>query len=140
PVIEQKKIVVVEAPKPLNLPNASEVEVDNIAYIPLLPHPDSASVDGDIITNSKENEINTSILFDPVINSGIVNIEVLNVKGLQALGIADESIRFSENEKPNEKEVGKVLSYNLNGEIIHIGDNISGNKDFKAGDRIALEV
>ncbi|KAA6354395.1 MAG: hypothetical protein EZS28_050078, partial [Streblomastix strix] len=56
------------------------------------------------------------------------------------LGIADESIRFSENEKPNEKEVEKILSYNLNGEIIHIGDNIAGNKEFKAGDRIALEI
>ncbi|KAA6369229.1 MAG: hypothetical protein EZS28_035242 [Streblomastix strix] len=67
-------------------PENTIVEViENIAYIPLLPHPDSASVDGDIITNSKENEINTSILFDPVISSGIVNIELFNIWGVRGL-------------------------------------------------------
>ncbi|KAA6392184.1 MAG: putative calcium/calmodulin-dependent protein kinase [Streblomastix strix] len=50
------------------------------SYIPILPFPDDVKIDKDIFT-CRPGKIST-ILFDPVINKGIVRIEILNVKDL----------------------------------------------------------
>ncbi|KAA6355137.1 MAG: hypothetical protein EZS28_049336, partial [Streblomastix strix] len=54
-------------------------------------------VQGDSYIHAQINDNHSTILFDPAIKIGIVRIEILNVKELIAVGIADESLRYERN-------------------------------------------
>ncbi|KAA6360785.1 MAG: hypothetical protein EZS28_043688, partial [Streblomastix strix] len=95
-------------------------------------------VNGDTYTNKKDNH--STLLYNPVINKGIVTIEVLNVEDLIAVGIADESVRYGRNEGPWDRGWDKIVQYDLFGYIYHIGDEIKGNSKFNVdGSRIGME-
>ncbi|KAA6356002.1 MAG: hypothetical protein EZS28_048471, partial [Streblomastix strix] len=77
----------------------------------------------------------------PVINKGIVKLEVLNVEDLYAVGIADESVRYGRNEPPQIKGWDKIVEYHCDGGIRHIGIYFKGNSEFSTdGSRIGMEL
>ncbi|KAA6393985.1 MAG: hypothetical protein EZS28_010485 [Streblomastix strix] len=65
----------------------------NIDYFHQVPCLDDVSVNGDIFTNISNVNV-SSILFDPIIDKGIVMIEILNLKKIRAIGIADKSLNM----------------------------------------------
>ncbi|KAA6397889.1 MAG: hypothetical protein EZS28_006584 [Streblomastix strix] len=96
-------------------------------------------VDGDTFTSIGDGV--STILFDPVVKKGVVKFEVLNIKELECVGIADESVQLNRNEKPEDRGWDKIVMYDYCiGWIGHIGDSIEGNAAFKTGDRVALEL
>ncbi|KAA6383406.1 MAG: hypothetical protein EZS28_021068 [Streblomastix strix] len=97
-------------------------------------------ISGDIYTPTEENENYCTILFDPIIDKGIVELEVLNVKDLQGVGIADESVRYGRNEYPDIRGWDKIVYYSHYGVIWHIGSWIKRNSKFSDGCRIGMEV
>ncbi|KAA6365549.1 MAG: hypothetical protein EZS28_038924 [Streblomastix strix] len=97
-------------------------------------------VNGDTYTNKNENYNQCTLLFDPLINKGIAKFEVLKVKDLWAVGIADESVRFGRDEHPQERDSDMVVYYYSGGHIEHIGHDIEGNSDFDDGCRIGMEL
>ncbi|KAA6370173.1 MAG: hypothetical protein EZS28_034301 [Streblomastix strix] len=100
-------------------------------------------VNGDTYKHTNKNDMNhCTLLYNPVINKGIVKLEVLNVKDLTAVGIADESMRYGRNERPYARGLDKIVYYSYDGSIIHIGDDwIEGNSGFDDdGSRIGMEL
>ncbi|KAA6400713.1 MAG: putative NEK protein kinase [Streblomastix strix] len=93
-------------------------------------------------TYTNKNENSCMILLNPVINRGIVKIEVLGVKNLQDVGIADESVRYGRNEYPEIRGWDQIVNYSCNGDIQHIdGYPIWGNSNFRInGSRIGMEL
>ncbi|KAA6354339.1 MAG: hypothetical protein EZS28_050134, partial [Streblomastix strix] len=97
-------------------------------------------VNGDTYTHTIENGNDCTLLFDPVINKGIVKLEVLRVELLDGLGIADESVRYGRNERPGVRDRDKIVYHSCSGIILHIGDRIEGNSGFSNRCRIGMEV
>ncbi|KAA6360460.1 MAG: hypothetical protein EZS28_044013, partial [Streblomastix strix] len=95
-------------------------------------------VNGDTYTN--KNGHHCTLLYNPVINKGIVKFEFLNVKDLEGVGIADESVRYGRDEGPQERGKDKIVYYDWTGDFFHIGDPIWGNSNFSDGCRIGMEV
>ncbi|KAA6397602.1 MAG: hypothetical protein EZS28_006873 [Streblomastix strix] len=94
----------------------------------------------DVYTN-KYYVFASTVLLDPAINSGIVILELLNIKNLEAVGIADESVEYQHHNFPwTNVDRNKIVVYYLYGGIRHIGDYIEGNADFNKGDRVTLEL
>ncbi|KAA6362761.1 MAG: hypothetical protein EZS28_041712, partial [Streblomastix strix] len=95
---------------------------------------------GDTYKHTEENDYFCTLLYNPLMNKGIVKIEVLNVKDLGGVGIADESVRYGRDEWPNIRGYDKIVDYCYNGDILHIGD-YGGNSDFDDdGCRIGMEL
>ncbi|KAA6401640.1 MAG: hypothetical protein EZS28_002833 [Streblomastix strix] len=112
-----------------------------ISYTPQIPHTDDVETNENTFIHSKENDNQVTILFDPVIRRGIIRMEVLNVKDLQGVGIADDSVHYGQDERPSSVGWNKIVYYYWNGNIHHIGDEIEGNSDFDdPGHRITLEM
>ncbi|KAA6388793.1 MAG: hypothetical protein EZS28_015686 [Streblomastix strix] len=97
-------------------------------------------VSGDTYKHTNKNENACTLLYNPVINKGIVKLEVLRVKYLGDVGIADESVRYGRNEGPSERGWEKIVYYDCSGDIAHIGDFIEGNSEFDDGCRIGMEM
>ncbi|KAA6374064.1 MAG: hypothetical protein EZS28_030409, partial [Streblomastix strix] len=98
-------------------------------------------VNGDTYKHTEENINDCTLLFNPLMNKGIVKLEVLGVKYLYAVGIADESMRYGRNERPYERGRDKIVCYGCDGGIRHIGDLIEGNSGFyQDGCRIGMEL
>ncbi|KAA6363536.1 MAG: hypothetical protein EZS28_040937, partial [Streblomastix strix] len=97
-------------------------------------------VNGDTYKHTYENDKRCTLLYNPLINKGIVKFEVLGVKFLWAVGIADESVRYGRDEHPEIRGGDKVVGYNSGGGIAHIGDFIEGNSGFSDGCRIGMEM
>ncbi|KAA6384060.1 MAG: putative Serine/threonine-protein kinase Nek3 [Streblomastix strix] len=90
-------------------------------------------------THTKNNNNDSTILFEFLTNCGAVKI--MNISGLLDIGIADQSVSFRRNEIPEAKEFEKIVKYNSNGSIVHIGGKqIEGNKAFGPEDTITLEL
>ncbi|KAA6353684.1 MAG: hypothetical protein EZS28_050789, partial [Streblomastix strix] len=66
-------------------------------------------VSGDTYTNKTGKAC--TLLYNPLINKGIVKIEVLNVQNLYTVGIADESVRYGRYEVPEARGWGKIRTY-----------------------------
>ncbi|KAA6383315.1 MAG: hypothetical protein EZS28_021157, partial [Streblomastix strix] len=76
-----------------------------------------------------------------VIKKGVMRFEVKSIEDLRRIGIADETVKYGRNEKPEARGWGKIVAYDYNaGRIGHIGDYIEGNAKFRDGDRVALEL
>ncbi|KAA6364547.1 MAG: hypothetical protein EZS28_039926, partial [Streblomastix strix] len=93
-----------------------------------------------IFKHTEKNEFNSSILFDPIVNTGIIRFEVLNIKDLKSVGIADESVQYARDDNPEAKGWDKIIIYQMNGQIKHIGEFQVGNGTTNNMQRIALEV
>ncbi|KAA6380817.1 MAG: hypothetical protein EZS28_023657 [Streblomastix strix] len=76
-----------------------------VSHTAILPSPDDVQVDGETFTLNTDNS--SVILFDPVINKGIVRFEVLVIK----VGIAVESARFGRNDQPTETGFENVARF-----------------------------
>ncbi|KAA6378960.1 MAG: putative Serine/threonine protein kinase [Streblomastix strix] len=98
-------------------------------------------VNGDTYTHTDKNDYFCTLLYNPVINKGIVKMEVLRVKYLQGVGIADESVRYGRDEGPLARDSDKVVYYSCSGPIHHFDDSIWGNPRFEDdGCRIGMEM
>ncbi|KAA6367721.1 MAG: hypothetical protein EZS28_036753 [Streblomastix strix] len=110
-----------------------------VQYTSQVPSLEDVQVDGDTFTHTKQNTNRATILFDPPINKGVVRFEVLSVRDLAQVGIANESVRYSRKEPSEAHGYDEVVIYNWTGGLSHLGDRIE-NDEFKSGDRVALEV
>ncbi|KAA6384679.1 MAG: hypothetical protein EZS28_019795 [Streblomastix strix] len=98
-------------------------------------------IDGDTFTHSAKNENESTILFDLPISKGTARIEFVNVKHLFAVGIADDSVKYSREENPWVAGKQKIVCLDECGQFGHIGEMIKGNSWFnKEGDHVALEL
>ncbi|KAA6358003.1 MAG: hypothetical protein EZS28_046470, partial [Streblomastix strix] len=98
-------------------------------------------VSGDTYKHTNKNINWCTLLFNPLINKGIVKIEVLGVEDLWAVGIADESVRCGRSEGPSARGWDKVVRYSQQGGIIHnVDDWIEGNSALSEGCRIGMEM
>ncbi|KAA6359411.1 MAG: hypothetical protein EZS28_045062, partial [Streblomastix strix] len=88
-------------------------------------------VNGDTYTTKNMNAC--TLLFDPLINKGIVKLEVLDVSNLHGVGIADESVRYGRKEGPARRGWDKIVSYSFDDYWI------KGNSGFSGGSRIGME-
>ncbi|KAA6387706.1 MAG: putative STE family protein kinase [Streblomastix strix] len=96
---------------------------------------------GDTYTHTEANSNRCTILFDPIISSGITHVEVFRVKNLQRIGITREPVRFSRNEEPDPRGLDKMVIFSCGGWIQHIGaDWIKGNSVFIDGQRLGMEI
>ncbi|KAA6370385.1 MAG: hypothetical protein EZS28_034087, partial [Streblomastix strix] len=95
---------------------------------------------GDTYKHTIKNINYCTLLYNPVINKGIVKFEVLGVKDLAVVGIADESVRYGRNEGPWNGEEDKIVCYFCSGSIKHNRDFIEGNSGFDDGCRIGMEI
>ncbi|KAA6372443.1 MAG: hypothetical protein EZS28_032030 [Streblomastix strix] len=101
----------------------------------------------DVYTN-KYYVFATTILLDPAINSGIVSLELLNIKKLGAVGIADESVEYQHHNFPwTNVDRNKIVVYYPSHVYFKLGgirhfcyDQIKVNAQFNDGDRITMEV
>ncbi|KAA6379828.1 MAG: hypothetical protein EZS28_024647, partial [Streblomastix strix] len=96
------------------------------------------NVDGETFSLISDNK--TTILFDPLIKKGIVKFVVQSLNSLVEVGIADETVKYERKEFPDARGQDKIVQYDWNGDICHIGDFITGNAEFNTGDRVALEL
>ncbi|KAA6395223.1 MAG: hypothetical protein EZS28_009252, partial [Streblomastix strix] len=105
---------------------------------PLVNQLDSVKVEDETFTCTLDKA--SSILFDPVISKGITRFEVLNVRKLQAVGIADVSVKYKTEQSPESGGWDKLVEYYWMGDIKHVGDWITSNVEFKTGDRVTMEL
>ncbi|KAA6358856.1 MAG: hypothetical protein EZS28_045617, partial [Streblomastix strix] len=75
-------------------------------------------VSGDTYTHTKENRNNCTIVLDTIINKGIVKLEILIIKDIECIGIAEGSV----------------------GAIRHKGGFIGGKSKLRNGSRIGMEI
>ncbi|KAA6369285.1 MAG: hypothetical protein EZS28_035189 [Streblomastix strix] len=93
----------------------------------------------DTFTSISDNK--TTILFDPLVNKGFVKFVVQNLHYLQAVGIADETVKYERKEDPYARGKEKIVTQYNSGMIGHNGDWIEGNAEFfKTGDCVTLEL
>ncbi|KAA6395298.1 MAG: hypothetical protein EZS28_009177 [Streblomastix strix] len=85
---------------------------------------------GDTFKHTQQNDNECTLLYNPVINKGIVKLEVQNLQESQMNLCASVEMKFLK------KEVG-IRS----GSIAHIGDRIGGNSGFDDdGSRLGMEL
>ncbi|KAA6375031.1 MAG: hypothetical protein EZS28_029441, partial [Streblomastix strix] len=113
----------------------TSVQVRHTQQIPSI---EDVKVDGEIFTHTKENDNKTTILFDPVIRTGIVRFEVLGINKLTKVGIADESVHYDRDEDSDARGWEKTVEYHRNLGLRHIGTFIP-TKEYHDGDRVAME-
>ncbi|KAA6389626.1 MAG: hypothetical protein EZS28_014847 [Streblomastix strix] len=101
---------------------------------------EDVTIDGDTYTNIRDAV--STVIFEPVISSGIMRIEFSNIKDLSKVGLIEKSVHYRIGESlDNEENKKRSVRYLKSGEISHWGDKIGGNTPFdKPGERIALEV
>ncbi|KAA6359483.1 MAG: hypothetical protein EZS28_044990, partial [Streblomastix strix] len=93
------------------------------------------SADGSIFKITSENNIDSTVLVDPVINSGITYFEVIfrdHEGGQFRMGVADAKLSFGAGEAPQE--------YGSIGDLLHIGTTTKGNTKYLCGQRVGVEV
>ncbi|KAA6378561.1 MAG: hypothetical protein EZS28_025912 [Streblomastix strix] len=100
-----------------------------VSHTAILPSPDDVQVVGETFTLNTDNS--SVILFDPIINKGIVRFEVLVVSQLNEVGIAVESARFG---------FENVARFMHKGWFKHIGGWLSDYTEYKTNDRVTLEL
>ncbi|KAA6375730.1 MAG: hypothetical protein EZS28_028742, partial [Streblomastix strix] len=110
----------------------------SIPHNPIVPSLDDVKYDGEQFT--KTNDKDSTILFDPVIKSGIIYFEVLNVGKLRGLGIAEESVHYERGQEPRDAGKEKVVGYRYDGRLHHIGNFIHGNYRITDGHHLGMEL
>ncbi|KAA6368530.1 MAG: hypothetical protein EZS28_035943 [Streblomastix strix] len=99
---------------------------------------------GQTFTHTKENQNASTILFLPVIESGIHRFEVQNENSLTSIGLVKHSLKFGPNEVPSKYGQENVVEFQNDGKLHHLGNIdklVKGNDEFKKiGDNVALEV
>ncbi|KAA6385234.1 MAG: putative NEK protein kinase [Streblomastix strix] len=136
PKVTSEPKIMIEPP----VTQATVTQVRNVLSLVESEVLQDVEVNGDTYTN--KNHILCTLLYNPVMNKGIVKLEVLRVKYLQGLGIADESVRYGRNEWPWDRGKDKIVYYQYNGDIQHNGSDygIGGNSGFSDGCRIGMEL
>ncbi|KAA6380756.1 MAG: hypothetical protein EZS28_023716 [Streblomastix strix] len=121
-----------------------------IPHTPIIPSDEDIQVDGDTFTTKTSRR--STILFDPLIKTGVVRFEVQNVYYLRAVGIADETVRYERDDDAFARGFDKIVSFCCWGKVRHIGNWIEGLAEFKnkkvgprhktqnPGNWVALEV
>ncbi|KAA6387216.1 MAG: putative G2-specific protein kinase nim-1, partial [Streblomastix strix] len=132
---EPKPKIVTEPPKPKQS-STSPISVD---CTPLNPSTEDVQISGDTFTHTNNNKNDATILFDPVITSGVTRIEFLNVNDLEGVGIANESVHYDRDVVPLQYDFKAVLFRN-DGKLRYQGENIDGNSSFNENNRVALEL
>ncbi|KAA6394134.1 MAG: putative CAMK family protein kinase [Streblomastix strix] len=128
----------------LSMLNASETQL-SAPPIPITPQaiiPDQSKVkqQGTSIIHIGGDSFQV-IVFNPIITEGIVRFEGIFNKPAGWFGIADSSVIFQADKWPGDEEyINKTVCYQQSGYIRHHGCGVSVNSDFKAGQRVALEV
>ncbi|KAA6392317.1 MAG: hypothetical protein EZS28_012157 [Streblomastix strix] len=116
----------------------------SVAHTHLNPSEEDVLVEGETFTHTRDNYHGCTILFNPLINSGIYRFEVSNEHRFTSIGIADDSLPFGQDEVPSKYGWTNVVEYMNDGGMHHIGNLdgwIKGNDPFnKPGDRVALEL
>ncbi|KAA6394409.1 MAG: hypothetical protein EZS28_010067 [Streblomastix strix] len=115
-------------------------EIGPIPNTPQVPSAEDAYVaDGDIFTQLTDNH--STIQFDPVIKKGIAIFEILVLKSVDSVGIADESERYNPGDYPHERDDGKnMVEYGWEGDTGRIFNWGDENEGFKVDDRVTLEL
>ncbi|KAA6375416.1 MAG: putative G2-specific protein kinase nim-1 [Streblomastix strix] len=126
--------IVTEPPKPKQ-PSTSPISVE---YTPLNPSTEDVQISGDTFTHTNNNANSATILFDPVISSGVARIEFLNINKLESAGIADESVHYNRNNVPLKKF--KTVMYWRHGILKYEGEEIVGNSSFFDNHLVTLEL
>ncbi|KAA6366371.1 MAG: putative Serine/threonine-protein kinase Nek3 [Streblomastix strix] len=106
PVVPQKAVpapVVIEAPK---LTEQVKIEFD-----PLIPCLEDVIINQNLFTHTNENDYNCTILFNPVITSGITKFEIFTIQDIFKLGIAEESATYERKEIPFPKKEKRSILY-----------------------------
>ncbi|KAA6379424.1 MAG: hypothetical protein EZS28_025047 [Streblomastix strix] len=120
----------------------SDAQSHSIPYAAQIPKSllfKDVKVKEDTFTLNNDNQ--TTILFDPSVNKGIVKFVVQNLHSLSEIGITDETVRYGRKERPEDREWDKIVEYHQDGDIGHIGSYIKGNAEFyKTTDRVTLEL
>ncbi|KAA6373568.1 MAG: hypothetical protein EZS28_030906, partial [Streblomastix strix] len=143
-IIPSKAKIVVEPPKVVEQQqkrksSCEQVPRGPIPHIAQVPSDEDTKVDGETYTSINRNH--STILFDPLIKKGVMRFEVLSVRSVDVVGIADETVKYGRNENPDARGWGKIVAYDYyQGRICHIGDWIEGNAEFRTGARVALEL
>ncbi|KAA6402490.1 MAG: hypothetical protein EZS28_001987 [Streblomastix strix] len=73
-------------------------KIDSIIYNPLIPSLEDIELNDNTFKNISGKA--STILFDPIIRSGIVKFEVLNIMGILGIGIADDSVSYQRDQWP----------------------------------------
>ncbi|KAA6385829.1 MAG: hypothetical protein EZS28_018644 [Streblomastix strix] len=113
-----------------------------VAYTYQNPSFEDLAVDGDLFTHNSNNSHHTVVLFDPLIKAGLTKFEVTNIDHLYGVGIADESVKYQQDQSPIANGNSKVVQYWSGGGLEHISKELTeGNEDYsKEGSRVALEL
>ncbi|KAA6403346.1 MAG: putative Serine/threonine-protein kinase Nek3 [Streblomastix strix] len=110
-----------------------------ILFSPILPGLNDVTFQDNLYTNVSDNH--STVLFNPVIRSGIVRMEILNVADLLAVGIADESVQYDQNEYPESGGKHKRIYFRYDGSLTHISSYLQGNDEFgHSGCRVTMEL
>ncbi|KAA6402232.1 MAG: hypothetical protein EZS28_002247 [Streblomastix strix] len=88
------------APAPVLIGAPQLIVQDKIDFTPLISYPDDVIINQNLFTHTNENDYNCTILFNPVITSGITKFEIFTVQDIFNLGIAEESATYERKEIP----------------------------------------
>ncbi|KAA6380394.1 MAG: hypothetical protein EZS28_024079 [Streblomastix strix] len=119
----------------------SGAQSDSIPYAAQIPKSllfKHVKVKQDTFTLNNDNQ--TTILFDPLVNKGIVKFVVQSIFNLSAVGIADETVKYERKEYPWARGYEKIVQYYRFGNIQHDYHLSVGNAEFNTGDRVTLEL
>ncbi|KAA6395925.1 MAG: hypothetical protein EZS28_008549 [Streblomastix strix] len=124
------------------LHNLPKFEIKPISYSPIGSQLDVIRSESDTFVHTEKNGNPSVVLFNPVIERGVVRIEIKNIKLLLAVGIADESVCYGRNEFPERAGKSKIVQFWNEGWIGHMGDDrIEGNDKFlEPKSAVALEL
>ncbi|KAA6369237.1 MAG: hypothetical protein EZS28_035235 [Streblomastix strix] len=115
--------------------------LDLIDHTPEFPFEEDIINFDDAFTHTGDNDFLSTILFKPAITSGIVRFEVINIKQLESVGIADETVSYDRDDFPLLKGFEHVVEFVAEGSVYNSTDyGIQGNSAYKENDRVALEL
>ncbi|KAA6403641.1 MAG: hypothetical protein EZS28_000837 [Streblomastix strix] len=118
--------------------SAVDAQKDSSPYTALIPSEEDTKVIGETFTSTSTNH--STILFDPVVEKGIVKFEIQNVQRVHCVGIADESMRYSPGEEPGARGWEKMAEYNFEGTIGRNFEWTDDNATFKTDDVVTMEL
>ncbi|KAA6383813.1 MAG: putative G2-specific protein kinase nim-1, partial [Streblomastix strix] len=122
--------------------SVSPLSFGSLTLIPLNPSTEDVEIEQNTFIHTDENENDSVVLFDPVISKGIYKIKILKVNKLDGVGIADQSVNYKRNERPDDSEYeNKIVNFDSSGKIKHQKDQIEGNTDFYSNNQsVAMEI
>ncbi|KAA6371556.1 MAG: putative MAP kinase kinase family domain protein, partial [Streblomastix strix] len=138
---QQASIVPQQAvPAPVLIGAPQLIVQEKINFTPLISYPDDVIINQNLFTHTNENDYNCTVLFNPVINSGITKFEIFTIQDIFKLGIAEESALYERKESPFPNREKRSILYKSDGTIHHIDFHMEGNSVFGKGHTIAMEL